>query len=190
MSVSVSVLASGSRGNSALVATSSTRILVDAGVSGRETFKRMIAAGEDPCAINAILITHEHADHVAGLQRLATKLGIPVFMTGATHQAWRRALRDEEGNCPKLQKLELFYAGKRFVIGDIEVMPFTIPHDAVDPVGFTFCTEGIKIGYATDLGYVPASVRDHLQGCDVLVIESNHDVEMLRVGSYPWSVKQ
>ena len=107
------MLASGSRGNSALVATSSTRILVDAGVSGRETFKRMIAAGEDPCAINAILITHEHADHVAGLQRLATKLGIPVFMTGATHQAWRRALRDEEGNCPKLQKLELFYAGKR-----------------------------------------------------------------------------
>jgi phosphoribosyl 1,2-cyclic phosphodiesterase len=190
MSVSVSVLASGSRGNSALVATSSTRILVDAGVSGRETFKRMIAAGEDPCAINAILITHEHADHVAGLQRLATKLGIPVFMTGATHQAWRRALRDEEGNCPKLQKLELFYAGKRFVIGDIEVMPFTIPHDAVDPVGFTFRSEGIKIGYATDLGYVPASVRDHLQGCDVLVIESNHDVEMLRVGSYPWSVKQ
>ena len=184
------MLASGSRGNSALVATSSTRILVDAGVSGRETFKRMIAAGEDPCAINAILITHEHADHVAGLQRLATKLGIPVFMTGATHQAWRRALRDEEGNCPKLQKLELFYAGKRFVIGDIEVMPFTIPHDAVDPVGFTFCSEGIKIGYATDLGYVPASVRDHLQGCDVLVIESNHDVEMLRVGSYPWSVKQ
>jgi phosphoribosyl 1,2-cyclic phosphodiesterase len=190
MSVCVSVLASGSRGNSALVATSSTRILVDAGVSGRETFKRMIAAGEDPCAINAILITHEHADHVAGLQRLATKLGIPVFMTGATHQAWRRALRDEEGNCPKLQKLELFYAGKRFVIGDIEVMPFTIPHDAVDPVGFTFRSEGIKIGYATDLGYVPASVRDHLQGCDVLVIESNHDVEMLRVGSYPWSVKQ
>lgn len=190
MSVSVSVLASGSRGNSALVTTSSTRLLVDAGVSGRETFKRLKAAGQDPHSITAILITHEHSDHVSGLQRLAAKLRVPVFMTGATHQAWRRALRDEEGNCPKLEKLELFYAGKRFVIGDIDVMPFTIPHDAVDPVGFTFRSEGIKIGYATDLGYVPASVRDHLQGCDVLVIESNHDVEMLRVGPYPWSVKQ
>jgi phosphoribosyl 1,2-cyclic phosphodiesterase len=190
MSVSVSILASGSRGNSAVVATSSTCILVDAGVSGRETFKRLIATGLDLHSISAILITHEHADHVAGLQRLATKLRVPVFMTGATHQAWRRALRDEEGNCPKLERLELFYAGKRFTIGDIDVMPFTIPHDAVDPVGFTFRSEGVKIGYATDLGYVPASVREHLRGCDVLVIESNHDVEMLRAGAYPWSVKQ
>jgi len=75
-------------------------------------------------------------------------------------------------------------------VGDIEITPFTIPHDATDPVGFTFRTEGVKIGYATDLGYMPVSVRDHLRSCDVLVIESNHDVEMLRGGPYPWSVKQ
>lgn len=190
MAVSLSVLASGSRGNSTLVSSSSTHILVDAGISGRETFKRLRALGQDPRSISAILITHEHTDHVTGLQRLAKKLHVPVFMTGSTHEAWRRALRDDEGNCPQLGRLELFSSGTRFAIGDIDIMPFTIPHDAADPVGFTFRSEGIKIGYATDLGYVPASVRDHLRGCDVLVVESNHDVEMLRVGPYPWSVKQ
>jgi len=191
----VSVLASGSRGNCALVATSSTRILVDAGLSGRETFKRLRALGERTPGelaqdISAILITHEHSDHVAGLQRLATKLNVPVFLTAPTHQAWSRAVRDAEGAIPELPKSEHFSAGRGFRIGDIEVMPFTIPHDAADPVGFTFRAEGVKVGFATDLGYMPVSVRDHLRGCSVLVIESNHDVEMLRSGSYPWSVKQ
>jgi phosphoribosyl 1,2-cyclic phosphodiesterase len=87
-------------------------------------------------------------------------------------------------------RLELFEAGRRFEVGDIGVLPFTIPHDAADPVGFTFSVEGIKLGYATDLGYLPASVREHLRGCDGLVIESNHDLEMLRIGPYPWAVKQ
>jgi phosphoribosyl 1,2-cyclic phosphodiesterase len=190
MGVSVSVLASGSRGNCALVATSSTRILVDAGLSGRETFKRLRALGERAEEISAIVITHEHSDHVAGLQRLATKLNVPVFMTAPTHQAWSRAVRDEKGAIPEIPKPERFFAGRGFRVGDIEIMPFTIPHDAADPVGFTFRAEGVKIGFATDLGYMPASVRDHLRGCTVLVMESNHDVEMLRSGPYPWSVKQ
>jgi len=190
MGVSVSVLASGSRGNSAVIQTSKTKILVDAGISCRETFKRMKALSEDPRALTAVLITHEHCDHVYGLLTLSKKLRIPVFMTGATHQCWARSMRDEKGVRPQVEKLEVFASGRRFQIGNIEVMPFTIPHDAADPVGFTFRAEGVKIGYATDLGYVPASVRDHLRGCDVLVIESNHDVEMLRVGPYPWSVKQ
>src|SRR5437879_2007881 len=111
-------------------------------------------------------------------------------MTGATHQAWARSLRDESGELPQIAKLEIFSSGRSFEIADITVTPFTIPHDAADPVGFTFRTEGTKIAIATDLGYMPASVRDHLRGCDVLVIESNHDLEMLRVGPYPWSVKQ
>ncbi len=196
MGVSVSVLASGSRGNCALVATSSTRILVDAGLSGRETFKRLrtLADRNDNNdraeEISAILITHEHSDHVAGLQRLAKKLNVPVFLTAPTHHAWSRAVRDAEGAIPQLPKSEHFSAGRGFRVGDIEVMPFTIPHDAADPVGFTFRAEGVKIGFATDLGYMPASVRDHLRGCSVLVMESNHDVEMLRSGPYPWSVKQ
>ena len=190
MAVSVSLLASGSRANSTMVASSTTRILVDAGLSCRETFKRLRALGECPEQLSAILITHEHSDHVAGLQRLAAKLNVPVFLTEPTHDAWNKTVRDEEGVIPELPKPEHFASGRRFQVGDIEVTPFTIPHDATDPVGFTFRTEGVKIGYATDLGYMPVSVRDHLRGCDVLVIESNHDVEMLRGGPYPWSVKQ
>jgi phosphoribosyl 1,2-cyclic phosphodiesterase len=190
MSMTVTMLASGSRGNCAIVASANTKILVDAGISGRETFKRMKSLGEDPRSLSAILITHEHSDHVYGLATLGKRLRIPVFMTGATHQAWARALRDACGEKPKLEKLERFDSGHRFQVGDIEVKPFTIPHDAADPVGFTFRGEGMKIGFATDLGYLPASVRDHLRGCDVLVMESNHDLEMLRVGPYPWSVKQ
>jgi phosphoribosyl 1,2-cyclic phosphodiesterase len=190
MGVTVSMLASGSRGNCALVATVSTRILVDAGISCRETFKRMKSLGEDARALSAILITHEHSDHVYGLATLAKKLRIPVFMTGATQQAWARAIRDQSGARPQLEKFERFESGHSFQVGDIAVKPFTIPHDAIDPVGFTFRAEGVKVGIATDLGYLPVSVRDHLRGCDVLVMESNHDVEMLRVGPYPWSVKQ
>ena len=205
----MSVLASGSRGNCALIATSSTRILVDAGLSGRETFKRLRALGERVEEISAILITHEHSDHVAGLYRLAIKLNVPVFVTAPTHHAWKRAACDamrsgtpsgqrsllrclikDQGVTPELPKREHFSAGRGFCVGDIEVMPFTIPHDAIDPVGFTFRAEGVKIGVATDLGYMPVSVRNHLRGCTVLVMESNHDVEMLRSGPYPWSVKQ
>jgi phosphoribosyl 1,2-cyclic phosphodiesterase len=190
MGVSVTMLASGSHGNCAIVSSSRTKILVDAGLSCRETFKRMKTLGDDPHSLAAILITHEHCDHIYGLATLGKKLRIPVFMTGATHQAWARALRNEKGEKPHLEKFERFESGHRFQVGDIEVKPFTIPHDAADPVGFTFRAEGIKVGVATDLGYLPVSVRDHLRGCDVLVLESNHDLEMLRGGPYPWSVKQ
>ena len=190
MGVSVAVLASGSRGNSAIVSSSSARILVDAGISCRETFKRMKSLGEEPHSLSAVIITHEHSDHISGLWTLARKLKIPVFMTGATHQAWARALRDEDGICPKLDRLETFEAGRSFQVGDIAITPFTIPHDAADPVGFTFHIDGVKVGICTDLGYLPVSVRHHLRRCDVLVVESNHDVEMLRGGPYPWSVKQ
>jgi len=190
MSLAVSMLASGSRGNCAIVASACTKILLDAGISCRETFKRMKTLGEDPRSLAAILITHEHSDHIYGLATLAKRLRIPVFMTGATHQAWARAMRDENGERPQMEKLERFESGHRFQVGDIEVRPFTIPHDAADPVGFTFRAEGMKVGFVTDLGYLPISVRDHLRGCDVLVMESNHDLEMLRVGPYPWAVKQ
>ena len=98
-------------------------------------------------------------------------------------KACERELKD-------LRRLEFFEAGRSFHIGDVAVMPFTIPHDAADPVGFTFQVEGVKLGFATDLGYMPASVREHLRACDGLIIESNHDLEMLRSGPYPWSVKQ
>src|SRR5579871_1843713 len=108
MGVSVSMLASGSRGNCALVSSATTKILVDAGISCRDTFKRMRSLGEDPHTLSAILITHEHSDHIYGLATLAKKLHMPVFMTGATHQAWARALRNENGDKPKLEKFERF----------------------------------------------------------------------------------
>jgi phosphoribosyl 1,2-cyclic phosphodiesterase len=190
MGVSVSVLASGSRGNAALVESSKARILVDAGISCRETFKRLKSIGRDAREISAILITHEHADHIYGLATLAKKLKVPIFMTGATHQTWARTVRDASGEPLQIAKFEVFFAGRSFQIADITVMPFTIPHDAADPVGFTFRAEGTKVALVTDLGYMPASVCDHLRKCDVLIVESNHDLEMLRGGAYPWSVKQ
>src|SRR6516165_1591235 len=173
MGITLSVLASGSRGNSAIVESSSTRILVDAGISCRETFKRVRDLGGDPYSLAAIIIPHEHADHVYGLLGLARKLKVPIFMTGATHQAWARSVRNATGKPPDSDRIEFFSSGRGFRICDIEIRPFTIPHDAVDPVGFTLRAEGVKIGFVTDLGYVPASVRDHLRSSDVLVLESN-----------------
>jgi len=189
--VRISVLGSGSKGNCTVLASSRTRILIDAGFSHRNLRKRMRACGEDPKSLNAVVVTHEHADHVNGLRVIAKKLRIPIYMTRGTYKAWQQWEREQNDDEPaQLDCMEPFDAGRSFQIGDIDVMPFTIPHDAADPVGFTFKIEGVKIGYATDLGYVPASVKHHLKGCDGLVLESNHDLEMLRTGPYPWVVKQ
>jgi phosphoribosyl 1,2-cyclic phosphodiesterase len=190
MPVRMTVLASGSRGNCTVLSTAQGSILVDAGISCRETVKRMKAMGEDPQQLQAIVISHEHSDHVAGLQVMAGKLKVPVYMTGATYQSWRRSSRDKEGKPAKLERLEFFEAGRSFSIGDITTTPFTIPHDAADPCGFTFTAEGVKIGIVTDLGCMTANIKHHLRRCDGLMIESNHDLEMLRNGPYPWMVKQ
>jgi phosphoribosyl 1,2-cyclic phosphodiesterase len=178
------VLASGSSGNSSLVATSRTRLLVDAGLGVRDLVERLLSTGESLDTLDAILITHEHSDHVAGLCRLLRKIrrNIPVYITQRT-----APVIDWE-NCEPV--LERFQAGSSFMIGDIAIDSFTIPHDAIDPVGYTFRAEGVKIGIATDLGYIPDSIKYHLRSTDVLLLESNHDIEMLKVGPYPWSVKQ
>jgi phosphoribosyl 1,2-cyclic phosphodiesterase len=216
----MTVLASGSKGNSTLVSSSRTRILVDAGLSCRELLKRMHLADEDPAAIDALLITHEHQDHVQGVAVLARKLGVPVYFTQATHRAWMRWMMphkrmtyaawlaqrqigavaadeatgqtgqtEPEDPC-RLPGVEYFSAGSGFSIGDIAVTPFTIPHDAADPVGFVFEADGVRMAIATDLGYMPPNVTMAIRNCDVLMLESNHDLEMLREGPYPWSVKQ
>ena len=190
MAVSVTVLASGSKGNCTLVSSSGTRLLIDAGLSCRELLRRLLLCGHDACGIDAILITHEHTDHVAGLRVLARRLKIPVYITASTYQEYQRGARDAAGHRVNLDRREVFSAGSGFQVGDITVTPFTIPHDAIDPVGFCFRTHGIKIGIVTDLGYLPDSIKFHLRGTDLLVLESNHDLEMLKVGPYPWSVKQ
>jgi phosphoribosyl 1,2-cyclic phosphodiesterase len=165
------------------VATERTRLLVDAGLSYRDTCNRMASIGEDPARLDAVLITHEHSDHVGGLARLAKKLGIPIYLTRLTAPAieWPEDFKPT---------LELFQSGATLIIGDIEIDSFTIPHDAVDPVGFCFRAQGVKFGVATDLGYVTDSIRFHLRRADLLLLESNHDLDMLKVGPYPWSVKQ
>ena len=165
-----------------MLASGSTRLLVDAGLSRRETFERLASSGTDPATLTAILVTHEHSDHVAGLAAIAQKLDIPVYVSRLT-----AACLDFGDYIPKL---ELFQAGSSFSIGGIDVTSFTIPHDAADPVGFSFRAEGVKISVATDLGYLPDSVRFQLRGSDALLLESNHDLEMLKVGPYPWAVKQ
>ena len=240
----MTVLASGSKGNSTVISSSRTRVLVDAGLSCRELLRRMALAGEDPATLDAILITHEHIDHVAGLAVLARRLGIPVYLTEPTHRAWvrmvtprttmhyakwldhvqqekeARAAAAAQGsfdgnsdiaaeaapnpdaddlcepvstarsNPAHLPAVEYFHSGTSFRIGDLNVTPFTIPHDAADPCGFVFSAEGIRMAVATDLGYVPPNVKAALRRIDVLLLESNHDLEMLRDGPYPWSVKQ
>lgn len=190
MAVRMTILASGSKGNCTVIGTERTRLLVDVGLSCRETFRRMRAMGEQPEQLSGILISHEHSDHVTGLLVTAKKLRIPVYMTAQTRAAWRRQLRAQRLEVPAEMKEEAFEAGRSFQVGDVAVSSFTIPHDAADPVAFTFRVEGVKLGIVTDLGYMPASVRQHVRGCDVLMIESNHDLEMLRTGPYPWSVKQ
>jgi phosphoribosyl 1,2-cyclic phosphodiesterase len=260
--VRFTVLASGSKGNCTVVTGGRTRILVDAGLSCRELFRRMRLAGEEPATLNAIVVTHEHQDHVGGLAVTARNLGIPVYFTEGTHRAWMRWLNprrqmtyaqwleqcrkqaaerqaeaetiqsDAEGDpdeadlmvdsgpvltenletaatpaekgvadlapaTPSREKdptslpaVEYFQAGQLFEIGDIAVSPFTIPHDAADPVGFVFRAEGVRMAFATDLGYIPPNVKAQLNGVDLLLLESNHDLEMLRDGPYPWQVKQ
>ncbi len=188
--VSLTVLSSGSKGNCSVVASSGTRLLIDAGLSCKEMCRRMAMQEIAPESIDGVLITHEHADHVSGLYVFAKKFQVPVYMTEATHRAWTRQYKDSNGERVKAERVETFQSGHRFHVGDIEVTPFTIPHDAVDPVGFTFRAEGIKLGFVTDLGFMPSSIKSHLKGCDGVVLESNHDLEMLRVGPYPWAVKQ
>jgi phosphoribosyl 1,2-cyclic phosphodiesterase len=270
----MTVLASGSKGNSTVIASAETRLLIDAGLSCRELLKRMKLANEDPAALDAILITHEHQDHIAGLATLARRLRIPVYLTEPTHRAWVRMVTprttmtyarwldhiqaekqaraaattatstsdvvilsakpgspasllagviakdpciswlaapespdqsaisaesdpDEEEAPAKpdpanLPSVQYFQSGTNFSIGDISITPFTIPHDAADPCGFVFesQTESVRMAIATDLGYMPPNVKAALKRIDVLLLESNHDLEMLRDGPYPWSVKQ
>jgi len=180
--VRICILASSSAGNATFVRTNHTRILIDAGLSGRETFARLEAIGESPESLDAVLLTHEHGDHICGLLPVLRKSKAAVYLTRLT------APTIEWGKYEP--NLQCFQAGQQFRIGDFQVESFSIPHDAIDPVGFCLTVDGVRIGLATDLGYMPDSVRMHLRGTDFLMLESNHDLDMLKVGPYPWSVKQ
>jgi len=182
MSVRVCVLGSGSKGNCTLLATEKTRLLIDAGLSCKETYARLAAIGEPADGLDAVIISHEHTDHINGLRVLALDGKLPIYISPPT--------RDAVSCDARIQSFEHFAASEKFTIGDIEVTPFPIPHDAVDPVAFTFDTQGIRISLVTDLGYVPEVVKQRVKGCHCLILESNHDLEMLKIGPYPWYVKQ
>ena len=184
----VSILASGSAGNLTLLETERTRILVDAGLSKRETLARLAAAGTDIGRLDAVLITHEHADHCNGLPQVLGIWKAPLYVTEPTMAQLQRNLPETFGR--RLRGVESIQAGQRFAIGDIDVHAFAIPHDAADPIGFTFRTNGTKVAICTDLGYMPELVKFHLRATDCLILESNHDLDMLKVGPYPWVVKQ
>lgn len=158
------------------------RVLFDAGFSAKQIRERLAAAGENAADLDAVVVSHEHSDHVRGLEVLAKQTGVPVYLTAAAADTleWKNTR----------PTLEHFEAGGGLALGDLDIDTFTVPHDAVDPVGFCVRWRGFKLAVATDLGYVTDSVKHHLRGADFLILESNHDLEMLRVGPYPWAVKQ
>src|SRR6266566_2041660 len=188
ISLRVSILASGSSGNITLLETGRTRLLVDAGLGKRETLARLAAAESNVKQIDGILITHEHTDHCNGLPQMLGLWKAPLYVTEPTMDAMKHIL--PETFQKRLRGVEMIHAGQPFAVGDIEVHAFAIPHDAADPVGFTFRTNGTKVALVTDLGYMPELVKVHLRGAECLILESNHDLEMLKVGPYPWVVKQ
>jgi phosphoribosyl 1,2-cyclic phosphodiesterase len=171
-----------------LLETSRTRLLVDAGLGKRETLRRLAAIEQPAERLDAILISHEHSDHIGGLPALLARWRTTVYLSAPTHAETLRALT--EAHARRLERVAFIEAGRPFAVGDIEVTPFAIPHDAADPLAFTFAADGVKLAVVTDLGYMPELVKHHLRGCDALVLESNHDLEMLKVGPYPWHVKQ
>jgi len=184
----VSILASGSSGNITLLETERTRLLVDAGLGKRETLARLAAVEKSVDRLDGILITHEHSDHCSGLPQMLGMWKAPLYVTEPTLDAMNKTLPDTFGR--RLRAVEKIQAGQRFSIGDIDVHAFAIPHDAADPIGFTFKANGAKFALVTDLGYLPELVKVHLRDADCLLLESNHDLDMLKVGPYPWVVKQ
>lgn len=182
MAVTVSVLGSGSSGNCTFIATGRVKLLVDAGFSRAQTVKRLLTIGETLEDIDALVISHEHSDHVKGLTGLLKTCDILTFIGDATYEALSIK--------PMLKRRESLRAGESIQLGDLKISPFSVTHDAADPLAFNLEAEGVKISYVMDLGVLTELVRRRMAGSDLLVLESNHDLEMLRLSPYPWAVKQ
>lgn len=180
----VSVLGSGSRGNATLVVAGDTKVLVDAGFSGRDLARRLDLLEVDPREIDGIVITHDHGDHTRGMGIFARRFDTPVYVTDATRRACRAHFKGTEVTIA-------YRAGHPFTLGALRIEPFLTVHDAVDPVGITLIEQstGTRLGVATDLGRPTAQVRHAMGQCDFIVLEANHDETMLQNGPYPWSVK-
>ncbi len=185
MELRFSPLFSGSSGNATYVGCDDAHILVDAGMSGARVIAELGRVGVDPGSLSAILVTHEHADHIKGIGILSRKFDLPVYATEGTWQG----MYDKIGAIAEKNRV-LFEPEQDFFIGSIDVTPFPTPHDALQPVGYTFQVDGAKLAIATDLGCVRESWMKHVLGSDAVLLESNYDPDMLRAGAYPYELKK
>ena len=181
----VRIIGSGSSGNVLYIEGGDTRVLIDVGLSGKETVRRLTESEIDPASLDAVLLTHEHGDHARGASVFSRGLDLPVYTTPGTREACQFGRFEEKMRFVHVESSESFQ------IGDLDFHPFAVPHDAVDSFALTIEHAGSKVAIVTDLGYIPQLVAERVRGADLLVLESNHDVEMLKVcAQYPWSLKQ
>jgi len=179
----VCILASGSKGNAIFISNGSTSILVDAGLSGIEIERRLRSASLNPVDLDAIIVSHEHTDHIQSVGVLSRRFDLPVYINSKTRKAASSQLKS-------IKDIRNFECGSAFMLKTMALHPFSISHDAEDPAGFTIKQNGLKIGIATDLGIVTSMVKNHLKDCSLLILEANHDQTMLANGPYPWPLKQ
>lgn len=179
----LSVLSSGSTANATLVCSGDRRILIDCGLGYKALNTRIKEIGKDPTEITDIIITHEHRDHIHGVCKVARKTGARIWVNEETGRAWREFHTDPPA------RRSFFNNSESFQIGELEITPFSISHDAVDPVGFRISSAEGSIGYCTDLGHVTSKVRESLRGLDALILESNHDPSLLSTAPYPAELK-
>ena len=184
MSVSICVLGSGSSGNCTFIGTPGTGLLVDAGLSGRETVRRATLANLPLDRLAAVLLTHEHHDHTCGLGVLQRRHRVALYANSGTIDRLEKLGRHE------LLRWTVFQTGSPFELGDFRVEPFSVPHDALDPVGFIFTSGGVKVGVVTDMGMATTLIRERLRHCRILVVEANHDEHLLKQSGRPWSLIQ
>ena len=178
-------LCSGSSGNATYIEAGSARILIDAGLSCKRITELLGMIGVDPRTLSAILITHEHIDHVRGVNILSKKYDLPVYANADTWSLLKAQLKDV---APK--NVCVFESDRDFYLSGVRILPFSVPHDAIHAVGYTLFFGGHKVGVCTDLGHVDARILSILSGCDLLLFEANHDVDMLMAGSYPYPLKK
>jgi phosphoribosyl 1,2-cyclic phosphodiesterase len=184
VAVQLTILGSGSGGNCAYLETPETRLLIDAGFTGRQIRQRLATIARAPESIHGILITHEHSDHISGLVGLAAKLQVPVYCNRLTREAIEQQLQIQID-------AHIFTTGDSSAIGDVTIDTFAVPHDACDPVGFLLRTCSGNIGFLTDLGHATKLVLERIRPANVLLLEANHDVQMLQNDPRrPWSLKQ
>ena len=182
MNLAICSLASGSSGNCYVIRGGDTFVLVDAGISGRQIRERLTAIGLAPSRLSAVLVTHSHSDHVKGLAGLLRATDARVYANPATAA--------DSGIAVPEERLQVFETGQSFTVGELQVESFPVSHDTADPVGFSFCRGGKQLSIVTDTGIVTPPVMDQIRSADLLVLESNHDENILRMGRYPWFLKQ